>query len=65
MILAKIFAIIAIVLLCKLTFNLIVYALPLYVGVTAAIMLHSGETGWLASAAAGIAAAIGTLVIAH
>lgn len=65
MILAILFAIIAIVLLCKLTFNLIIYALPLYMGATAATMLHSGETGWLASAAAGIAAAIATLVIAH
>lgn len=65
MILAIVFAIIAIVLLCKLTFNLIVYALPLYVGATAAVTLHSSGTGWLVSAAAGIAAAIATLVIAN
>src|SRR5690606_24832635 len=65
MILAILFAIVAIVLLCKLTFNLIIYALPLYIGATIATMLHSGGTGWLASAAAGIAAAIATLVIAH
>ena len=65
MILAIIFAVIAIILLCKLTFNLIIYALPLYIGATAATLLHSGGTGWLASAAAGIAAAITTLLIAH
>lgn len=65
MILAIIFATIAIVLLCKLTFNLIIYALPLYVGATAAITLHSGGTGWFGSIAAGTAAGIATLIIAH
>lgn len=65
MILAIVFAIVAIVLLCKLTFNLIIYALPLYVGATAGFALHSGGTGWLASAAAGIAATIATLVLAY
>ena len=65
MILAIIFAIVAIVLLCKLTFNLIIYALPLYVGATVGVWLHSSGTGWLASGAAGIAAAIITLALAH
>ena len=65
MILAIIFAIVAIVLLCKLTFNLIIYALPLYVGATLGVWLHSGGAGWLASTAAGIAAAIITLIVAH
>lgn len=65
MILAILFAIVAIVLLCKLTFNLIIYALPLYVGATAGFALHSGGTGWLASAAAGTAAAVATLIFAH
>jgi len=65
MILAIIFAIVAILLLCKLTFNIIVYAFPLYVGATAAITLHSGGAGWMASGGAGIAVAIATLVLAH
>ena len=65
MILAIVFAIVAIALLCKLTFNLIIYALPLYVGAIAGFALHSGGTGWLASAAAGIAAAMATLVLAY
>ena len=65
MILAIIFVIIALALLCKLTFHLIIYALPIYVGATAAIWLHSAGTGWLGSSAASIAAAIATLVIAH
>lgn len=60
-----ILAIIALVLLCKLTFNIIVYALPFYVGVTAAITLHSSGAGWMASGAAGIAVAIATLVLSH
>ena len=62
---AMILAIIALVLLCKLTFNIIVYALPFYVGVTAAITLHSSGAGWMASGAAGIAVAIATLVLSH
>ena len=65
MILAIIFAIVAIVLLCKFTFNLIIYALPLYVGATTGFALYSGGTGWLASVAAGIAATIATLVLAY
>ena len=65
MILAIIFAVIALALLCKLTFHLIIYALPIYVGATAAIWLHSGGTSWLGSGAAGTAAAIATLAIAH
>lgn len=65
MILAILFAIVAIVLLCKLTFNLIIYALPLYVGATAGFALHSGGTGWFVSVLAGIAAVIATLVVAY
>lgn len=65
MILAIIFAIIALALLCKLTFNLIIYALPLYMGATASFWLYSARTGWFVSAAAGIITAIATLVIAH
>ncbi|WP_123906192.1 hypothetical protein [Sphingorhabdus sp. YGSMI21] len=65
MILAIIFAIVAILLLCKLTFNLIIYALPLYVGATAGFALYSGGTGWFVSVFAGIVAAMATLILAH
>jgi len=65
MILAIIFAVIALVLLCKLTFHLVIYALPIYVGATVAIWLYSDGTGWLGSGAAGFVAAIATLAIAH
>lgn len=65
MILAMLFAIVAVALLSALILGMIVYALPLFVGVWFGMFLHSGGTGLLGSIAAGIAGAMATLIIAH
>lgn len=63
MILAAIFAVIAIVLLCSLLTTLTIYALPFYVGLTVGIWVHSNGTGVIGSGAAAVAAGIATLVV--
>lgn len=65
MILAALFAVIAIVLLCALLFTLTIYALPFYVGLTVGIWLHSQGAGVIGTAVAAIMAGIATLVILH
>ena len=65
MILAALFAIIAIVLLCSLLITLTIYALPFYVGLTVGIWAHSNGTGAIGTGAAAIIAGIATLVILH
>jgi hypothetical protein len=65
MILAALFAVIAIVLLCSLLFTLTIYALPFYVGLTVGIWVHSSGTGIIGTGAAAISAGIATLVILH
>ena len=65
MILAALFAIIAIVLLCSLLIALTIYALPFYVGLTGGIWVHSNGTGVIGTGAAAIMAGIATLVILH
>ena len=65
MILAALFAVIAIVLLCSLLITLTIYALPFYVGLTVGIWLHSGRAGVIGTGAAAIMAGIVTLVILH
>jgi hypothetical protein len=65
MILAALFAVIAIVLLCSLLITLTIYALPFYVGLTVGIWVHSNGTGAIGTGAAAITAGIATLVILH
>ena len=65
MILAALFAIIAILLLCSLLITLTIYALPFYVGLTVGIWAHSNGTGAISTGAAAIIAGIATLVILH
>ncbi len=65
MILAMLVAIVAVALLSALILGMIVYALPLFVGVWVGMFLHSGGTGLFGSIAAGLAAAMATLIIAH
>ena len=65
MILAALFAIIAIVLLCSLLITLTIYALPFYVGLTLGIWVHSNGTGVIGTGAAAMMAGIATLVILH
>ena len=65
MILAALFAIIAIVLLCSLLITLAIYALPFYVGLTVGIWAQSNGTGAIGTGAAAIIAGIATLVILH
>ena len=65
MILAALFAIIAIVLLCSLLITLTIYALPFYVGLTVGIWVHSNGTGAIGTGAAAIIAGIATLAILH
>jgi hypothetical protein len=64
-ILAALFAVIAIVLLCSLLITLTIYALPFYVGLTVGIWVHSNGTGAIGTGAAAIIAGIATLVILH
>jgi hypothetical protein len=65
MILAVLFAVIAIVLLCSLLLTLTIYALPFYVGLTVGIWVHSNGAGFIGTAVAVIIAGIATLVILH
>jgi hypothetical protein len=65
MILAALFAVIAIVLLCSLLITLTIYALPFYVGLTVGFWAHSNGTGTVGTGAAAIIAGIATLVILH
>ena len=65
MILAALFAIVAIVLLCSLLITLTIYALPFYVGLTVGIWVHSNGTGAIGTGAAAIIAGIATLAILH
>ncbi len=65
MILAALFAVIAIVLLCSLLIRLTIYALPFYVGLTVGIWVHSGGAGIIGTAVAAIITGIATLVILH
>ena len=65
MILAALFAVIAIVLLCSLLIRLTIYALPFYVGLTVGIWVHSHGAGVIGTGAAAIMAGIATLVILH
>ena len=65
MILAVLFAVIAIVLLCSLLITLTIYALPFYVGLTVGICAHSNDMGVIGTSAAAIIAGIATLVILH
>lgn len=65
MILAALFAVIAIAFLCSLLMTLTIYALPFYVGLTAGVWAHSNGTGVIGTGAAAIAGGISTLVILH
>lgn len=62
MILAVLFATIATISLCALLITLTVYALPFYIGLTVAILMHSSGSGLIPSAIAAIGAAVATLV---
>ena len=63
MILAAIISILAIAMLCKLLFNLAVYALPLYGGVATGLWLHSTGAGIVVTIPAGIVAGMVSLII--
>ena len=63
MILAALFAVIAIAMLCSLLITLTIYALPFYVGLTVGIWAHSSGAGVISTAVAAVAAGIATLVI--
>jgi hypothetical protein len=65
MILAALFAVIAVVLLCSLLITLTIHALPFYVGLTVGIWVHYNGTGAIGTGAAAIIAGIATLVILH
>ncbi len=65
MILAALFAAIAIALLCSLLMTLTIYALPFYVGLTVGVWAHSNGTGLIGTTAAAIVAGIATLVVLH
>lgn len=65
MILTAIVAIIAIAMLCSLLLNLIIYALPLYVGTAIGLWTHGAGTGILGSVIAGGVTAIAVLVVAQ
>ncbi len=65
MILAALFAVFAIALLCSLLITLTIYALPFYVGLTVGIWVHSSGAGIISTVVAAVAAGIATLVILH
>ena len=65
MILAALFAVLAIAMLCSLLITLTIYALPFYVGFTVGIWAHSHGAGVIGTGAAAIMAGIATLVILH
>ncbi len=63
MILAALFAVFAIAMLCSLLITLTVYALPFYVSLTVGIWVHSSGAGIISTVVAAVAAGIATLVI--
>ena len=63
MILAALFAVFAIAMLCSLFITLTIYALPFYVGLTVGIWVHSSGAGVISTVVAAVAAGIATLVI--
>ena len=63
MILAALFAVFAIAMLCSLLITLTIYALPFYVGLTVGIWAHSSGADVISTAVAAVAAGIATLVI--
>ena len=65
MILAALFAVFAIAMLCSLLVTLTIYALPFYVGLTVGIWAHSSGAGVISTAVAAIMAGMATLVILH
>ena len=65
MILAALFAVFAIAMLCSLLITLTIYALPFYVGLTFGIWVHSSGAGIISTVVAAVAAGIATLVILH
>jgi hypothetical protein len=65
MILAALFAVFAIAMLCSLLITLTIYALPFYVGLTVGIWVHSSGAGIISTVVAAIMAGIATLVILH
>ena len=65
MILAALFAVFAIAMLCSLLIRLTIYTLPFYVGLTVGIWVHSSGAGIISTGAAAIMAGIATLVILH
>jgi len=65
MILAALFAVIAITLLCSLLMTLTIHALPFYVDLTVGVWAHSNGTGLIGTTAAAIVAGIATLVTLH
>ena len=64
-ILAALFAVFAIAMLCSLLITLTIYALPFYVGLTVGIWAHSSGAGVISTAVAAIMAGMATLVILH
>lgn len=65
MILAALFAVFAIAMLCSLLITLTIYALPFYVGLTVGIWANSSGAGIISTVVAAVAAGIATLVILH
>jgi len=63
MIIAILLAIAALVFMCWLLFTLAIYALPLFVGLSAAFWAHSTGAGLMGAVMIGFAAGIGTLVL--
>ena len=63
MIIAILLAIAALVFMCWLLFTLAIYALPLFVGLSAAFWAHSTGAGLLGAVLIGFGAGIGTLVL--
>jgi hypothetical protein len=63
MILAALFAVIAIAMLCSLLITLTIYALPFYVGLTVGIWVYSSGAGIISTVVAAVAAGIATLLI--
>lgn len=63
MILAFVITLVAVVALCGLMLNIVIYAMPLSIGAALAMAVHSGGYGMLASLCAGAVAAIASLVV--
>jgi len=65
MILAALFSLIAIILLCKILINLTIYALPLYVAMAIGYWAHTSDFGMIAIAVITSTAAMATLLLLH